>query len=80
MQGQVARWGNSLGIRIPKDIAGRVGITEGAKVDIEAQGSQVVISVAKPRYRLAELLAGMRPEDMRDVFDWGDDAGREGGE
>lgn len=77
MLGQVARWGNSLGIRIPKDIACQVGLTEGAKVEIEAAGSQVVISVARPRYQLADLLVGMTPGDMRGAFDWGDDVGRE---
>jgi antitoxin MazE len=32
MQVQVARWGNSLGLRIPKDIASRMGLREGARV------------------------------------------------
>ncbi len=77
MLGQVARWGNSLGIRIPKDIACQVGLTVGAKVEIEAAGTQVVISVARPRYRLTDLLVGMTPEGMHDAFEWGDDVGRE---
>ena len=29
MQARVARWGNSLGLRIPKDIALRAGLREG---------------------------------------------------
>ncbi len=77
MLGQVARWGNSLGIRIPKDIACQVGLTEGSRVEIEASGSQVVISVARPRYRLADLLVGMTPKDVHESFDWGADVGRE---
>lgn len=77
MLGQVARWGNSLGIRIPKDIACQVGLTEGARVEIEALGAQVVISVARPRYRLADLLVGMTPKDVHESFDWGGDVGRE---
>ena len=35
MQVQVSRWGNSLGLRIPKDIAIRAGLREGTRVDIE---------------------------------------------
>ncbi|MGE5505502.1 MAG: AbrB/MazE/SpoVT family DNA-binding domain-containing protein [Actinomycetota bacterium] len=77
MHGQVARWGNSLGVRIPKDIAGRVGLNEGDRVEIEAAGNQVVITLARPCYRLADLLAGMTPEAMHDAFDWGPDQGRE---
>ena len=67
-----------MGLRIPKDIAGRLGISEGARVEVEAEGDRLVIRVSRPRYRLDELLAGATPEAMRDAFDWGPDAGREG--
>jgi antitoxin MazE len=77
MQVQVSRWGNSLGLRIPKDIAARVGLREGTRVEIEAEGERIVISPARRRYTLAELLEGMTPEAMREAFDWGPDRGRE---
>jgi antitoxin MazE len=78
MKVQVARWGNSLGIRIPKDIAGRVGLAEGSRVEVETtDDDRIVISLARPRYRLDELLHGMTPEAMREAFDWGPDLGRE---
>jgi antitoxin MazE len=77
MQVQVARWGNSLGLRIPKDIAQRTGLREGTRVDIEAEGERIVISPARRRYVLAELLRGITPEAMREAFDWGPDKGRE---
>jgi antitoxin MazE len=73
----LARWGNSLGVRIPKDIASRTGLREGARVDIEAQGSRIVITPARQRYELAELLRGVTPQAMREAFDWGPDKGRE---
>lgn len=78
MQVQLARWGNSLGVRIPKDIAGRLGLSEGARVEMQAEDDRIIISVSRPpRYSLAELLSGMTPEAMRDAFDWGPDKGRE---
>jgi antitoxin MazE len=77
MHVRVARWGNSLGLRIPKDVANRVGLREGARVDVEVQGDRIIISPARPRYVLAELLKGMTPEAMRGAFDWGPDKGRE---
>ncbi len=77
MQVQVARWGNSLGLRIPKEIARRAGLREGARVDVEAEGDRIIISPARPRYVLADLLRGMTPEAMRQAFDWGPDKGRE---
>jgi len=77
MQVQVARWGNSLGLRIPKDIARQAGLREGARVVVEAEGDRIIISPARPRYVLADLLQGMTPEAMREAFDWGLDKGRE---
>lgn len=77
MQVQIARWGNSLGVRIPKDVAGAVGLAEGARVDIAADDGRIVITVAPPRYVLEELLRGMTPEAMHEAFDWGPDKGRE---
>jgi antitoxin MazE len=77
MQVMVARWGNSLGLRIPKDIALRVGLCEGSRVEVEAAGGRIIITPARPRYVLADLLKGMTPEAMREAFDWGPDRGRE---
>src|SRR5205807_2562088 len=44
MQVVLARWGNSLGVRIPKDIASRAGLSEGTRVEIEADGDRIVIT------------------------------------
>ena len=77
MQVQVTRWGNSLGVRIPKQIAERVGLREGARVEIEADTDRIIITRSRRRYQLAELLQGMTPEAMREAFDWGPDRGRE---
>jgi antitoxin MazE len=72
-----SRWGNSLGVRIPKEIVQQVGLAPGASLEIEARGDQIVISLPKRRYRLEDLLVGMTPEAMHDAFDWGPDVGRE---
>ena len=77
MQVQVSRWSNSLGVRLPKELALRLGIGEGSRVEMRAERDRIVISVVRPVYALDELLAGMTPEAMRDSFDWGEDVGRE---
>jgi antitoxin MazE len=46
-------------------------------VDVETEGDRIIISPARPRYVLADLLKGMTPEAMRQAFDWGPDKGRE---
>ena len=77
MQVQISRWGNSLGLRIPRDIARRLGLAEGARVEIETEGDRIVISAPRRVYTLDELLVGITPEAMREAFDWGPDVGRE---
>jgi antitoxin MazE len=77
LQVVLARWGNSLGVRIPKEVALRAGLSEGARVEIEADGDRIVITPSRRRYVLADLLHGMTPEAMREAFDWGPDSGRE---
>ncbi len=76
MQVSISRWGNSLGLRIPKEVAGQLGLRPGAQVDVATEGSRIVISCPRPRYRLEDLLATVTP-DIRTAFDWGPDQGRE---
>ncbi|HXQ66483.1 MAG TPA: AbrB/MazE/SpoVT family DNA-binding domain-containing protein [Alphaproteobacteria bacterium] len=77
MQAQITRWGNSLGLRIPKELALRIGLKEGARVDLTAKGGQIVISAVRPLYTLDELLVGMTPEAVHEAFDWGPAVGHE---
>ncbi len=72
IQVQIAKWGNSLGLRVPRDIAIRVGLTEGARVDIEASDDgRIIITRSRRRFTLDELLAGMTPEREHGLDDDG---------
>ena len=77
MQVQISKWGNSLGVRVPKDVAAKLGLTEGSRVDVSIEGNRLVISTKRPVYTLDELLVGMTPESMCNAFEWGPDTGRE---
>ncbi|MFO1039035.1 MAG: AbrB/MazE/SpoVT family DNA-binding domain-containing protein [Geminicoccaceae bacterium] len=77
MQVRVSRWGNSLGLRLPKDLAAKLGIGEGSRVEVTEDRGRIVISPARPVYALEDLLVGMTPEAMHEAFDWGEDEGRE---
>ena len=56
----VSKWGNSLGLRLPHHVAERAGFSEGTRVDIEAVSrGRIVISRARRRFTLEELVAGM---------------------
>jgi antitoxin MazE len=77
MQVQISKWGNSLGVRVPKDIAAKLGLCEGSRVDVSVEGNRIILSAKRPVYTLDELLVGMTPKAMRAAFDWGPDVGRE---
>lgn len=67
---RVSKWGGSLGVRIPRDAAVRVGLAEGASVEISVEGDRLVLTPTVARYRLADLLVGVTPEAMRLAFEW----------
>lgn len=77
MQVRVSRWGNSVGLRIPKELAEQFGLTEGTQVEMRAERDGLLLSPARPRFKLTDLLVGMTPEAMSEAFDWGPDVGRE---
>lgn len=72
----VSKWGNSLGVRIPKEVASQLGLRNGSPVDVVTEGNRIVISPKRPRFTLEELLANVTPE-IREAFDWSFDVGRE---
>jgi antitoxin MazE len=48
---------------VPRDIAARLGLTEGARVDVEAsEDGRIIITRSRRRFTLDELLAGMTPD------------------
>jgi antitoxin MazE len=77
MQVQLSKWGNSLGLRIPKSLARELGLTEGAHLDIKAEDGRIVVSRPTPRYRIEDLVADLNHEAVSEAFDWGPDEGRE---
>jgi antitoxin MazE len=73
----VSKWGNSLGLRLPRSLAVQLGIRSGQEVNVVAVGAKLIVEPVAPNYRVEDLLANVTPEAMRGAFDWGDDAGRE---
>jgi antitoxin MazE len=80
-QATIGKWGRSLAVRLPPEVAQAAGIRDGGRVDIEAQDGAIVIRAAVPRFTLDELFAGKSPAEWREAyagaFDWGPDVGRE---
>jgi antitoxin MazE len=70
MRARVSRWGNSLAIRLPKAVAGELGVGEGQSVDLTVRDGAVVMRAARRRYRLADLLAQIRPGSVPEAIEY----------
>lgn len=77
MQIRLSKWGNSLGLRIPKSVTTQLGLVEGAQLEITTEDNRIVISRPRPSYRIADLVADLTHSNLSEAFDWGPDEGRE---
>ena len=78
MRTRVQKWGNSLGVRIPRGLADEVGLGAGTEVSLTAKDGELVLRPSLPsRLRLADLLAGITPENIHASVDTGDAVGSE---
>jgi antitoxin MazE len=75
---KMQKWGNSLGLRIPKSFAKEVGVEEGSAVDLSVQGDRLVVRAVRPqRYELDDLLSQIREDSLHVEVETGSPVGRE---
>jgi len=75
---QLAKWGNSLAVRIPKSVVGTARMREGDEVTLAVgKGGAIVMRPARRRYRLDELVSKITARNRHDETDWGPQVGKE---
>jgi len=78
MRTKIVKWGNSLGLRIPKSFAEEVRVSEGSVVDLSMEDGNLVIKVTKTDEKdLEDLLDGITDENIHGEIDTGDAVGGE---
>ena len=78
VQTKVQKWGNSLGVTIPRGLAEEVGLGAGTEVSLTSKDGELVLRSSVPsRLRLEDLLAGVTPENIHACTDTGDAVGTE---
>jgi antitoxin component of MazEF toxin-antitoxin module len=55
---QVAKWGNSLAVRLPKKLVDELGLKPGDEISLVSAGKG---ALARARWRLNRIGAGRRP-------------------
>jgi antitoxin MazE len=74
---QVAKWGNSLAVRIPKTVAEEARLREGDSIVIEALEGRVELRPAEPIPSLEELVAQITTENRYKETSSGRERGKE---
>lgn len=67
----VGKWGKNLAIRVPTKVARAAGLTDGEKVEVEAQGGDIIVRRREARVRSGqdaeEIIAESRRHSLGNV-------------
>lgn len=77
MRTRIAKWGNSLAMRIPKPFTADAGLADGDEVEITLEGGRIVITPVGRDYGLGELIDRITADNRHDETDWGRPVGNE---
>ncbi len=74
MRATISKWGNSLALRLPRNLADEVHLSEGASVDLVVEDGALKITPSRKKFKLSDLLAD---EPRMSEADWGKLKGEE---
>ncbi len=78
VQTKIQKWGNSLGLRIPKALAEEAGVEAGSEVNLSIEeGGLIIRPVRRRKVRLRELLRRINSRNLHREIDTGAPVGRE---
>ena len=67
---KIQKWGNSLGVRIPKPLAEDAGVKEGMMVDIKQTDRRLIVTPVKSKDpKLSELLRKVTKKNLHTEID-----------
>ncbi len=78
MKTKVQKWGNSLGLRIPRSFAAEAQVEAGTIVNISVEnGGLLIRRVHQRRYSLSDLLKKVTSRNLHGEVETGEAVGRE---
>ncbi len=73
---KIQKWGNSLAVRLSKEIVEKLQLREGSGVEVSSENGAIVLRPQK-KTTLDDLLAVITEKNKHQVFDWGEAQGKE---
>ena len=77
MKTKIQKWGNSLGVRLPKSITEQKALRAGLGVSVELKNNQIVIEAVEPELSLESMLAEVNEHNLHSETEWSDAKGNE---
>lgn len=78
MNTQVKKWGNSLAVRLPRNLAEKKKLRDGSFVAVVEERNVIVIKPMRQQsFSLKELVRGIRPSNIHAEIDFGKPRGKE---
>ncbi len=78
MKTVIQKWGNSLGVRIPKSVAQKGMLTEGTRVAVsEDKGHIIIRTVSNDTESLSDLLSNVTDTNLHTETQWNESQGKE---
>ncbi len=80
MTTKVQKWGNSLAVRLPKELAKNLHLSAGVRVSfVTKKNSFEIKAETRPikKYILEELLKSITSKNYHSEYDWGKTVGKE---
>ena len=77
---KVQKWGNSQGLRVPKDVLEQAQIDVGDEVQVSVRGGRIIVepvTKVRGRYKLKQLVARIPKGYRAEEVDWGLPSGKE---
>jgi antitoxin MazE len=76
MTTKIQKWGNSLAVRIPKEVA--EGFRSGVSVDLRREGDALIVRPSKKvKFLLEDLVSRIETKHLHKEADWGKPIGKE---
>ena len=73
---QVGKWGNSLGIRLPRHIADLLNLNLKDRISCSVEDGKLILEpIRQPKYTLEQLLADV--DELSEEVSWGKPQGKE---
>ena len=82
MNAKLKKWGNSMGVRIPKEILDNLGVKEDWEFEIIEKGGSIELKPIyknnlKKKYTMDELVDGLKNSEKQELLEWGPAVGKE---